>query len=63
MKKMDKLIRQRYELTMQKIDLESKKERKSLSAKESETLQIVKDKLSDLNQRIDEQRAMEEKHS
>lgn len=52
MRKLDKLIKQRYELTMQKIEIEGKIERGAGKSKDHETLKIVLEKLEDLKIRI-----------
>lgn len=52
MKKLDKLIKQRYELTMQKIELEGKIERGAGNAHDEETLRILLEKLEEVKQRI-----------
>jgi len=54
MKKLDKLIKQRYELTMKKIELEGKAERGAATDNDNETLRIVLEKLEDVNSRITE---------
>jgi len=48
MKKLDKLIKQRYELTMKKIELEGKAERGAATDNDNETLRIVLEKLEDI---------------
>ena len=51
MKKLDKLKHQRYEITMKIIDLESRL--KTLSASELKTLEILRKKETNLNEKID----------
>ena len=51
MKKLDKLKRQRYEISMKIIQFEARL--KSLSKSELKTLEILRQKESELNARID----------
>ncbi len=53
MKKSDKLIMQRYKLTMQKIELEGKIERGAGNARDEETLRILLEKLNEVKARIE----------
>ena len=51
MKKLDKLKHQRYDITMKIIDLESRL--KTLSTTELKTLEILRKKETNLNEKID----------
>lgn len=52
MKKIEKLAKQRYDLTLQKIKLEATRDVAELSAKESATLTLVLDKINTLTEKI-----------
>lgn len=52
MKKIEKLAKQRYDLTLQKIKLEAKQDVAELSANESSTLTLVLDKINALTEKI-----------
>ena len=54
MKKIDKLKRTRFELSMKIIELEDKKTKKGLSTKEESELKIIKAKEQSLDQKIQE---------
>lgn len=53
MKKIDKLKKQRYDISMKIIVLETKQERNKLSKNEEKELIILKNKEKELNNRID----------
>ncbi|MCD4789876.1 MAG: hypothetical protein K8R37_07725 [Bacteroidales bacterium] len=53
MKKVDKLKKQRYDISMKIIALETKQERSKLSKNEEKELIILKNKEKELNNRID----------
>ena len=53
MKKLDKLKRQRYQVSMKIIELETKAEKSKLSKNEEKELEILKNKEKDLDNRID----------
>lgn len=53
MKKVDKLKKQRYDISMKIIGLETKQERSKLSKNEEKELIILKNKEKELNNRID----------
>lgn len=53
MKKLDKLKRQRYELEMKVIRMESSQQGKKRSKKEENELEILRKKLADLDSRIE----------
>ncbi|MEZ5083836.1 MAG: hypothetical protein R2750_10360 [Bacteroidales bacterium] len=53
MKKLDKLKKQRYEISMRIIDLEAKIKFKPLSKNEEKELEILKIKESELDERIE----------
>lgn len=55
MKKIDKLKKQRYNISMKIIELETKQERSKLSKNEEKELLILKNKEKELNNRIDSQ--------
>ncbi|MBC8489436.1 MAG: hypothetical protein H8D45_25745 [Bacteroidetes bacterium] len=55
MKKIDKLKKQRYDISMKIIELETKQERSKLSKNEEKELIILKNKEKELNNRIDSQ--------
>ena len=52
MKKIEKLAKQRYDLTLQKIKLEATRDVAGLSANESATLTLVLDKINALTEKI-----------
>ena len=52
MKKIEKLAKQRYDLTLQKIKLEAKRDLAKLNANESSTLTLVLDKINALTEKI-----------
>ena len=54
MKKIDKLKRTRFELSMKIIELEDKKSKKGLSTKEESELKIIKAKEQSLDLKIQE---------
>ena len=54
MKKIDKLKRTRFELSMKIIELEDKKTKKGLSTKEESELKIIKAKEQSLDLKIQE---------
>lgn len=54
MKKIDKLKRTRFEISMKIIELEDKKNKKGLSVKEETELKIIKDKEKSLDLKIKE---------
>lgn len=54
MKKIDKLKRTRFEISMKIIELEDKKTKKGLSVKEETELKIIKDKEKSLDLKIKE---------
>jgi hypothetical protein len=53
MKKADKLKKQRFEIEMKIIDLESRQSGKGLSKNEEKELQILKNKALELTDRIE----------
>jgi len=53
MKKLDKLKKQRYDISMKIIQLESKQAKSKLLINEEKELIILKNKEEDLNSRID----------
>ena len=55
MKKIDKLKHQRYVLSMKIIELETKQKRMKLSKNEISELEILKDKVMEMDQVINDQ--------
>ena len=53
MKKIDKLKKQRYDISMKIIQLESKQTKSKLSKNEEKEFEILKNKENDLNLKID----------
>jgi len=53
MKKIDKLKKQRYNISIKIIELETKQVRSKLSKNEEKEIIILKDKEKELNNRID----------
>jgi len=54
MKKMDKLKKQRYEVSMKIISLESKKEAGNISKKEEKELEIIREIEKKLDSKIND---------
>lgn len=54
MRKIDKLRKQRYEISMKIIDLEFKQKRSKLTKNEEAEYRILKEKENELNDRIEE---------